>query len=58
MAELNRFVVAVSDDPVKRDPELRCAMCGEHLCDIEHGDTLETLVSVADNHVCTPKVKG
>lgn len=58
MAELNRFKVVVSDDAVKRDPELHCTMCGEHLCDIEHDDTLESLVSVADNHVCKPKEKS
>ena len=55
MAELNRFKVVVSDDGAKRDPELHCTMCGEHLCDVEHGDTLETLVDVADNHVCKVK---
>jgi len=32
------------------DPWLVHTVCGEHLCDIEHDDTLAVLVSVARDH--------
>lgn len=50
--ELYYFEFVASDDGEKRDPEMRCTLCGEHLCDVEHGDTLDVIVAVADNHVC------
>lgn len=40
----------VSDDSVKQDLEVICDACGVHLCDAEHGDTLETLAEVAREH--------
>ncbi len=49
---LSRFEARVSDDTVKRDPELVCSRCDEVLCDIEHGDTLDVLVGVATDHRC------
>ena len=59
MADLSRFEVRVSDDTAKPDPELYCLDCGERLCDVEHGDTLEILVDVVAVHLrlleCNPK---
>lgn len=52
-SQLDRFVVRQSNDPVKADPELTCDACGEHLCDVEPGDTLSVLVLTAHGHDCT-----
>jgi hypothetical protein len=49
---LANFVALSSDDPVKRDLELRCNECDELICDIEDGDVLETLVLLVSDHVC------
>lgn len=46
---LNGFVVH-DGDFAKRAPELLCLTCDDSLCDIEHGDSLATLVSVALEH--------
>ena len=46
------FVARASGDTVKRDLELTCAGCGETLCDIEAGDTLENLVGTTEDHDC------
>jgi hypothetical protein len=45
--------VRVSDDSAKRDHELWCLACEEHLCDVEHGDELGILVDVAMDHVAS-----
>jgi hypothetical protein len=47
---LQFFEARQSDDDVKRDLELTCRTCHAHLCDIEPGDTLDVLVSVAEIH--------
>ncbi|MFF6829931.1 MULTISPECIES: hypothetical protein [Streptomyces] len=39
-----------SADPAKRDMELIHDACGEHLCDVEHGDTLPVLAGVVTDH--------
>lgn len=49
---LNAFKTLQSDDGVKRDLELTCTVCGEHLCDVEHDDELGVLVLVAQGHEC------
>lgn len=49
---LTRFEGLGSSDSVKRDLELTCTECGEHLCDIEHEDNLETLARMALDHQC------
>jgi hypothetical protein len=49
---LRDFQAVQSDDIVKSDLELTCLRCGEVVCDVEHEDTLETLVNVALNHRC------
>jgi hypothetical protein len=46
------FEAKQSDDDLKRDLELTCAECGEVVCDIEPGDDLDVLVSVAQGHAC------
>lgn len=56
MAELYHFNIQ-RRDLAKQDPELCCDMCDAHVCDIEPGDTLETLVACADNHVCNKEEK-
>lgn len=50
--DLTRFACWASDDVVKRDLELTCSVCRQVLCDVEDGDTLSVLVSVAQGHVC------
>ena len=49
---LSQFTARQSSDDVKRDLELTCDKCGEHLCDIEHGDSLAVLAQVALDHFC------
>jgi hypothetical protein len=58
LAELDQwqFEARQSDDCVKQDLELTCAACGEHLCDIEHGDSIASWVGVAAGHV--PECSG
>ena len=46
------YVARQADDPVKRDLELIHAPCGQHLCDIEPGDTLASWIGVAADHTC------
>jgi hypothetical protein len=48
---LEQFETLQSDDEVKTDLELTCRECGEHVCDVEHGDTLGVLVRTADGHM-------
>jgi len=52
---LHRFEARASDDVVKTDLELICTECDTVVCDIEHGDNLKVLASVADDHVCAPE---
>jgi hypothetical protein len=47
---LRGFVLWQSSDDVKRDLEVICLTCGEHLCDAEHGDLLEILATAAASH--------
>lgn len=44
------FEAVASDDDLKRDLELTCTKCGEHVCDVEHQDSLSTLENVARDH--------
>lgn len=37
----------------KLDLEMHCDRCRTHLCDAEHGDTMNVLARVALEHVCT-----
>jgi hypothetical protein len=46
------FEARQSDDVVKTDLELPCIDCGEVVCDMEHVDSLEVLVSVVLEHRC------
>ncbi|SIH34610.1 Uncharacterised protein [Mycobacteroides abscessus subsp. abscessus] len=50
--ELSRVVLRCSTDPVKTDLEMICELCEGHLCDVQHEDTLDVLVSVATEHIC------
>lgn len=52
---LEHVVAKHSDDAAKHDMELVCTQCDEVLCDIEDGDTLTVLVSMATDHTedCT-----
>lgn len=43
---LSTFTVDSSD---VGDPALKC-QCGDTVCTIEHGDTIETLVNVCTSH--------
>jgi len=47
---LYHFTARQSDDEVKRDLELICDDCDEHVCDIEHGDGLAILAMTALSH--------
>jgi hypothetical protein len=49
---LYTFQAVEPDDTAKDAMELRCTECGDLLCDIEHGDTLDVLVSVTRDHRC------
>jgi hypothetical protein len=52
LAQLRRFTARQSDDDVKDDLELTCEDCDEHLCDVEAGDSLETLARMTLDHYC------
>lgn len=52
---LGDFQCLVSDDPVKQELELTCTKCYEVLCDVEDGDSLEVLASMASDHRCKSK---
>jgi len=57
---LEKFSARLSDDPLKRDLELTCDDCGRVLCDVQAGDSLAVLASIAVGHtlVCTgPRVE-
>jgi hypothetical protein len=43
-------IIQASDDLAKEDNELVCCLCGKALCDVEGGDELEVIVSVALDH--------
>lgn len=47
---LSTFKLVASTDAVKRDLELTCTACNEHLCDAEDDDTLGSLVNMATRH--------
>jgi hypothetical protein len=49
-SELRDFALRASSDIVKTDLELICERCGSHLCDAQHGDSLENLAGVALDH--------
>jgi len=50
MVFADNFELRASSDPVKRDLELICRTCGEHLCDAEHGDSPHVLVQMCEDH--------
>jgi len=52
--DLSQFELRQSDDDVKRDLELICTACLEHLCDAEPTDSLMSLAGTAAGHVCSP----
>lgn len=53
LSRLRRFRTLLSTDDVKRDLELtHVDGCGAVVCDVEHDDTLSSLVSMAADHVC------
>lgn len=52
---LERFECLQSDDDLKRDLELTCVDCGEHICDVEVGDGLGVLARTALDHHCKPE---
>ena len=47
---LRDFQLRASEDPAKVDLELICEACGTHICDAQHGDSLEVLASTALDH--------
>jgi hypothetical protein len=49
---MDQFQTLQSDDAVKTDLELTHITCGEHLCDVEDGDTMQELIAVVTGHVC------
>mgnify|MGYP003387095678 CR=1 FL=1 len=51
--ELDRFELRASGDAAKRDLELVCTACDEHICDAEANDTLSSLARMAAGHTCT-----
>jgi hypothetical protein len=50
LAALRTVELWQSSDDVKRDLELVCLTCGEHLCDAQHKDSLDTLAGMAGDH--------
>ena len=52
MTRVSQFEVRQSDDIVKTDLELTCTECGVSVCDVEDGDQLRILISMAEDHVC------
>jgi predicted RNA-binding Zn-ribbon protein involved in translation (DUF1610 family) len=48
--DLSLFQLRASSDPVKRDLEMTCGVCGDHVCDVEPDDTLLALVKTAEAH--------
>lgn len=44
------YPIHISDDPAKHDLELVHTVCGQRLCDVEHGDTLPPLVGMVEDH--------
>lgn len=53
-AFLGEFEARQSPDDLKTDLELTHEPCGEVLTDVQHGDSLSSLVSMARTHVCEP----
>lgn len=51
--DLERFEIAWPDDSAG-NPDLVCTWCDDVLCEVEQGDTILTLVSVCESHVCGP----
>lgn len=52
--ELQFIEVRSPEDTVKSDDELWCGKCETLICDIEAGDTLDTLARTAMDHTCSP----
>lgn len=46
------FIITRLDDPAQFDPFVICDDCGEQLCTVEEGDSIEVLVSVTTDHQC------
>ena len=51
--DLERFEIAWPDDSAG-NPDLVCTWCDDVLCEVEQGDTILTLVTVCESHVCGP----
>jgi hypothetical protein len=49
---LEKFRARLADDPLKQDLELTCDECGRAVCNIQPGEILAVLVTLAHNHVC------
>lgn len=47
---LDQIVLRGAEDSAKTDLEVVCLICGEHLCDAEHDDSIGVLVAVAIAH--------
>lgn len=52
-ALLSDCVVGDNTDMMYSDPPLIHSLCGQVLCTVEPGDSVETLASVAAAHACT-----
>jgi hypothetical protein len=54
MALLSDCVIGDNTDMQYSDPPLIHQLCGEALCTVEPGDSIETLASLAREHECEP----
>ena len=54
--KLGNVSCVASDDSVKRELELTCDECGEYLCDVEDGDSIEILSGIATEHQCEDRL--
>lgn len=52
MFDVERESFVVEWSGVSDGFSLTCSRCQSVLCDVEHGDTLRVLMSVADSHLC------
>ncbi|MGP9761047.1 hypothetical protein [Corynebacterium sp. AOP12-C2-36] len=52
MLQIDKHVsITASTDPVKQDLEITCNICEENICDIESGDSFQTLTSCVVEHL-------
>jgi hypothetical protein len=40
-------------DELALNPSLVCMWCNTALCEVEHGDAVQVLINVVNDHVCT-----